>query len=174
MKKQDIVDDIKKITDEVISYVETLTYQEVTNSIDGKWSVNGNIEHLTKSIKPLTKALQVPKFLLSYKFGKMNRAFKSYDEVLTKYNTAISAGLTPTRNPFGPENDTTDRNYLLNDYKIQTKKLIKSLNSWDEKKLDIYVLPHPLIGKLSIREMLYFTHLHTNMHFETIKKISNE
>ena len=58
MKKQDIVDDIKKITDEVISYVETLTYQEVTNSIDGKWSVNGNIEHLTKLIKPLTKAIK--------------------------------------------------------------------------------------------------------------------
>ena len=172
MKKQEILDDIEKVTDEVISYVENLTEEEVTKAIDGKWSINGNIEHLTKSIKPLTKALKVPKFLLSYKFGKMNRESKSYDQVLNKYKTALSAGLTPSPNPFGPKDDSTDRTYILNDYRIETKKLIKSLNSWNEKKLDTYILPHPLIGKLSIREMLYFTHLHTNHHFETIKKMN--
>ena len=174
MKKQEILDNIQKITEEVISYVKNLTDEEVTKSIDGKWSINGNIEHLTKSIKPLPKAHKVPKFLLSFKFGKMNRESKSYDNVLNKYNKAMSDGLSPSPNPFGPDkNNNTDRNYILNDYKIQTKKLLKSLNSWNEKQLDTYILPHPVIGKLSIREMLYFTHLHTNIHFDTIKKMSS-
>ncbi|MFT7497720.1 MAG: hypothetical protein ACI8QP_000299 [Porticoccaceae bacterium] len=159
MKKQEILDDIKKITDVVISYVENLTDEEVKKSIGGKWSVNGNIEHLTKSIKPLTKAHKVPKFLLNYKFGKMNREGRSYEQVLNKYNKAMENNLAPSPNPFAPkENDTTDRNYILNDYKIETKKLLKSLNRWDEKDMDTYILPHPAIGKLSIREMLYFTH----------------
>jgi hypothetical protein len=173
MKKQEILDDIKKITDVVISYVENLTDEEVKKYIGGKWSVNGNIEHLTKSIKPLTKAHKVPKFLLNYKFGKMNREGRSYEQVLNKYNTALSSGLAPSPNPFGPKNDHTNRNYILNDYKIETKKFIKSLNSWTEKQLDTYILPHPVIGKLSIREMLYFTHLHTIHHSEIIKKINS-
>ena len=172
MKKQEILDDIQKITDEVISYVKNLTDEEVTKSIAGKWSVNGNIEHLTKSIKPLTKAHKIPKFLLSFKFGKMNRESKTYGQVLNKYKNALSAGLAPSPNPFGPKNDSTDRNYLLNDYIIETNKFVNSLSSWNEKQLDNYILPHPVIGKLSIREMLYFTHLHTNHHFETVKKMN--
>ena len=40
-----------------------------------------------------------------------------------------------------------------------------------KKQLDTYILPHPVIGKLSIREMLYFTHLHTVHHCEIIKKM---
>jgi hypothetical protein len=103
----------------------------------------------------------------------MNREGRSYEQVLNKYNTALSSGLAPSPNPFGPKNDHTNRNYILNDYKIETKKFIKSLNSWTEKQLDTYILPHPVIGKLSIREMLYFTHLHTIHHSEIIKKMNS-
>ena len=175
MMKQEIIDKIQEITNEVIVYVSKLSDEQVSKSVNEKWSVNGNIEHLIKSIKPLTKAHKVPKFLLRYKFGKMNRENRSYDQVLMKYKTAMSKGLAPSPNPFGPKpNDKTDRNFILNDYKIETEKFIKSLNSWNEKNLDTYVLPHPVLGKLSIRELLYFTHLHTKHHFETINNISNE
>ena len=34
---------------------------------------------------------------------------------------------------------------------------------WSEKKLDRYQAPHPALGKLTIREMLYFTIFH-NVH----------
>jgi uncharacterized damage-inducible protein DinB len=174
MNKQEILAEIQKVTDQVIGYVSKLTDEEVAKSIDGKWSVNGNIEHLVKSIKPITSAHKVPKFILGYKFGKMNRDIRSYAMILNKYNKAMENNLAPSPNPFAPkENDTTDRNYILNDYKIETKKLLKSLNRWDEKDMDTYILPHPAIGKLSIREMLYFTHQHTNHHFKIIKEMNS-
>jgi hypothetical protein len=172
MKKQEILNKIQKKTDEVLQYVEKLSDEKASKSIDNKWSVNGNVEHLISSIKPLTKALKVPKFLLSYKFGKMNRKSRTYEEVSTKYQTALDNNKAPSPNPFGPkENKNFDKEELLTEYIKETKKMIKSLNKWNESQLDIYILPHPLLGKLSIRELLFFTHYHTKSHLETIKKL---
>ena len=35
--------------------------------------------------------------------------------------------------------------------------------------LDKYVLPHPLLGKVTLREMLYFTIHHNEHHLELLK-----
>lgn len=175
MTKKEITDNIQIITNEVITEIEKLTEDKVSISINNKWSINGNLEHLISSIKPLTKAHKVPKFLLSYKFGKMNRKGRSYEEITAKYQTAMDNNKAPDPNPFGPK---STKNYsketLLIQYKKETEKLIKSLNKWNEKQMDTYILPHPVIGKLSIREMLYFTHYHTKSHLATIKNIINE
>ena len=171
MKKQEIINEIQNITDELITYVESLSEEQVSKSVDNKWSTNGNIEHLVLSIKPLTRAHKIPKFILGYKFGKMNRDTRSYNQISNKYENAMSKGLAPSPNPFAPkEKKVITKNELLKNYKKETLRLIKSLNSWSEKQMDIYILPHPAIGKLSIREMLYFTHFHTIHHFKIIKK----
>ena len=173
MNKLEIINSIQNITDEVIMYVEKLSETELLNSESDNWSISGNVEHLILSIQPLSKAHKIPKFLLKYKFGKMNREGRSYEQVLKKYQNAMSKGFAPSPNPFGPkENKTISKKELLKNYKKETHKLIKSLNSWNEKQIDTYILPHPAIGKLSIREMLYFTHLHTNHHFNIIKQIN--
>ena len=43
----------------------------------------------------------------------------------------------------------------------------------DEEDLDNYILPHPLIGKTTIREMLYFTIYHVQHHHKAIVDNSN-
>lgn len=35
------------------------------------------------------------------------------------------------------------------------------------------LLPHPLLGKLTVREFGYFTHYHTEHHFKNIQKAKN-
>ena len=53
-------------------------------------------------------------------------------------------------------------------------KLIQKLNSKTEMKseqeLDITLLPHPLLGKLTFREMLYFTAYHAEHHEKATRK----
>jgi hypothetical protein len=119
----------------------------------------------------LNKALRVPKFILNWKFGKMNRSSRSNEEILEKYTKELSKGFS-FPNPFGPKNKSDlHREKLIEEYQIETKRLIGSINNWNEDELDIYVLPHPLLGKLSIREMLYFTCLHTDHHYNTIRNL---
>lgn len=38
------------------------------------------------------------------------------------------------------------------------------VDSWTEQDLDTVLLPHPLLGKLTVREMLYFTIYHAQHH----------
>jgi hypothetical protein len=43
-------------------------------------------------------------------------------------------------------------------------KLCLSLDTYSEDELDQYILPHPLLGKLTLREMLFFTIYHVKHH----------
>ena len=167
--KKQIIQELNSITNELVNFYQDLPHEKSIKSTDGKWSIDDNIEHLINSIKPLTKALNVPKLILKWKFGKMNRDRKTAKEISDKYTRALSKGFS-IPNPFGPKNiGELDKNKLIKEYLFQTKRLIESLDNWSEDQLDIYILPHPLIGKLSIREMLYFTCLHTNHHLNTIR-----
>jgi hypothetical protein len=38
------------------------------------------------------------------------------------------------------------------------------MERWSEAELDAYRLPHPLLGRLSVREMMFFTLLHNRHH----------
>ena len=46
----------------------------------------------------------------------------------------------------------------------EVEALCSRLERMDEKQLDAYLLPHPLLGKLTLREMLYFTIYHVEHH----------
>jgi hypothetical protein len=45
-----------------------------------------------------------------------------------------------------------------------SKELILVAEKWDEGELDQYQLPHPTLGKRTIREMFYFTIFHNLRH----------
>jgi len=55
-------------------------------------------------------------------------------------------------------------------FRLEKKKLIKQINNWSEEKLDKCLIPHPLLGKLILREMLFFTNWHTQHHLNTLKE----
>ncbi len=44
------------------------------------------------------------------------------------------------------------------------KDLSKKIDKYSEVELDEYLLPHPLLGKLTVREMLFFTIHHVEQH----------
>lgn len=51
------------------------------------------------------------------------------------------------------------------------KKLITAINkNWSDPQLDQYLAPHPLLGKLTLRELGYFTIYHTEHHLNIIKE----
>ncbi|QLH34686.1 MAG: DinB family protein [Cyclobacteriaceae bacterium] len=55
----------------------------------------------------------------------------------------------------------------------EVNRLAAKLNRFSEAELDLYILPHPLLGKLTLREMIYFTCYHVQHHQElTTKNLS--
>jgi len=133
-----------------------------------KWSAAENVEHLVLSVKPLSLAFRLPKLVLRY-FGKPNRPCRTYQELVNRYHAKLSAGGKAT-SAFIPHPKASDRNALTAHFNRHNQKFLASLKNWNEPDLDRYLLPHPLLGKLIVREMLYFTIYHTQHHLRAIEK----
>jgi hypothetical protein len=66
--------------------------------------------------------------------------------------------------------DNKDKGVMLEAYKKSMNKLVDTIrNKWEDSKLDKYIAPHPLLGKITLRELCYFTIHHTYHHLEIIK-----
>jgi len=48
----------------------------------------------------------------------------------------------------------------------RVKQLGTNINTYSEQQLDTFILPHPLLGKVTLREMMYFTIYHAEHHLK--------
>lgn len=63
---------------------------------------------------------------------------------------------------------------LLAEWDKAAAKFIAALqNKTTENKLDNYLARHPLLGRVTLRELCYFTIYHTEHHLNIIKNILN-
>ena len=59
---------------------------------------------------------------------------------------------------------------LLDKFQKQGKKLVSTIGKWSDSDLDKYLLPHPLLGKMTIRELLLWTTYHNYHHLNNLKE----
>ena len=144
---------------------------------DGKWSVADNMQHLVLSTGTTTLAYKLPRFLVRWVGGKPNRTSRSFDEVLAKYNKKLadggktSARYVPVR--YAPRSGEMKlrKEILLARWNKVTSAFIAAVkNKRTEEDLDNYLARHPLLGKITLRELCYFTIFHTEHHLTSINK----
>ena len=130
------------------------------------WSPADNVRHLLKSNRPVLRALTTPKVLL-LGFGVGFQPSKSYAEVRERYRARLAAGVTAGRftpRPLASSDQTEERRGALMAALDETsEQLTNAVSRWREWQLDRFRLPHPALGKLTVREMLFFT-LYHNLH----------
>ncbi len=167
--KPQIIAALNEKVDAFNQYISSLNKEEFEASPNEKWSAGQNIDHLIRSIKPLQTAYRLPKFALSVMFGKTNRPSRTYDELVIKYKTKLAAGGRASGPFIPPAIGFEKKTELIKKYAAQKRRLIEKIKKQSEADLDIYILPHPLLGKLTLREMLYFTIHHNEHHLELLK-----
>ena len=154
------------------NYISPLGKEQFEATPNGKWSAGQNLDHLIRAIKPLQPAYSLPKIALRIMFGKTNRPSKTFDELVAKYKAKLAAGGRAS-GPFIPPFISFEKKHqLIKKYTLQKQKLIAKIERQSEKDLDVYILPHPLLGKVTLREMLYFTIHHNEHHLELLKNSS--
>ena len=57
-----------------------------------------------------------------------------------------------------------EKQYLINRLKVESKKLQYKTKKLSDKNLDTVILPHPLMGKMPVREIIMWTAYHTEHH----------
>ncbi|HMI77970.1 MAG TPA: DinB family protein [Ferruginibacter sp.] len=147
---------------------ETVLFQRPAN----KWSVAENIQHLVISTNTTTLAYSLPKFLVKWIGGTPNRNSRAYEEVKEKYYKKLSeGGQASGRFIPRPIEIKYGRQKLLDNWERATVKYINALAAKrSEKDLDSYLVKHPLLGRITLRELCYFTIFHTEHHLNSIHK----
>jgi len=167
--KPQITSALNENVDTFNNYISSLNKEQFEATPEGKWSAGQNLDHLIRAMKPLQSAYGLPKFALRIMFGKTNRPSKTYNELVAKYKAKLAAGGRASGPFIPPFISFEKKDELIKKYAEQKQKLITKIEKQSEKDLDVYILPHPLLGKVTLREMLYFTIHHNEHHFELLK-----
>lgn len=167
-QKDEIIQGLSDSFREVRDLVNQISNEQFLMKTGPKWSIAENLDHLIRSTKGLGAALKTPKVAL-LAFGVPKRPSRDFQGLVDKYNSKLAIGGAAT-GPYVPEkNSQFDQAKMLANWSMIGEKFNKRLSSWNEKNLDKYLLPHPLLGKLTIREMMFFTIHHNGHHLRSMK-----
>lgn len=170
MDKQLIKNKLYEKHNSFISYLDNLTNEEFLKSKNDKWTAGQQLEHIYLGVKPVRQLISLPGFLLKLIWGQANRKSKCYEDLVKKYLLKLENGGRATGR-FIPKTVGIENGKKLKiDLKNEIDKLVTKLDKFTEDELDKYILPHPLLGKLTLREMLYFTIYHVEHHQELTKR----
>ena len=171
MNKTEIISMMKKNHADFTAMIHSLNENDFCKHWEDKWTPGQQAEHIIKSVSPVVLAFYLPKIFLRILFGKANRESKTYEALVEKYHRKLAEGYkagaayTPKETAFSRKENIIH----LIDKKVEL--LNKKINACSEEELDTYILPHPLLGKLTLREMLYFTAYHVQHHHISVEKI---
>jgi hypothetical protein len=141
---------------------------EFTSSFPGKWTPGQHFQHIILSVSPVVFAFRLPTFVLKLLFGKTNRPSRSFEELVTKYKYKLAQGGRATGRFIPRPVSFAERERLVRKYNRKIEALHSLVAKTSEADLDNYILPHPLLGKLTLREMLYFTIHHVKHHHDLV------
>ena len=171
--KNEIVEALDKNVKAFNQFILSLNKEQFENTNDGKWSAGQNLDHLILAIKPLQPAFSLPGFILKTLFGKANRPSKSYEALVEKYKSKLASGGKASGRFIPKIILFAEKEILVKKYNRQKEKLIHKIKKQSEDKLDNYILPHPLLGKITLREMLFFTIYHNEHHLQIVTQRKN-
>jgi len=173
--KQDILDQLKKDAQDFASFCNAISDELFFRQPAEKWSIAQNVTHLITSANMTRLAYRLPKFMVRLYTGKPNRPSRTYDELVAKYNLKLQQGGRASGRFVAKAVDKKEgKETILADFSKAMDKLVTSMEkNWKDPQLDQYLAPHPLLGKLTLRELGYFTIYHTQHHLAIIKERLN-
>jgi len=172
MEKKEIVAILEAKHQDLFDWLDTTSDDQWMQGPEGRWTSGQHILHLADSAQLLNKALGYPKFLLKYKFGTSNRPSRAYQEVAKRYEERLaeSQERAAQYNIDLKVPSVGQRKQLRQKLEILNKKLQFKTNKLKDKHLDTLLLPHPLMGRMTLREIIMWTAHHTDHHVEILKQ----
>ncbi|MBL7731662.1 MAG: DinB family protein [Chitinophagaceae bacterium] len=171
---QDIVKFLRLSGTEFYEYCQGLPEEVLFAQPAGKWSAAQQVKHLIISANNTRLAYSLPKFIVRLVVGKPNRNSRNYDELVAKYTKKLQeGGRASARFVPKPVPASYGKEKLLQQFNTAMERLAVSIEKkWTDLLLDNYLAPHPLLGKITLRELGYFTIHHTHHHLKSIRALA--
>lgn len=164
---QQLTDDCQAFVNRVRDLSET----EFTEHITDKWSVAEVMQHLYLSARPVARLMAGPREVFS-QWGQAEAPSRTYDQIAAMYTKGLATGVkAPATASPRPEDMEVSKQEVMDRFMGVYQALTGALAGWSDRDLDTYRIPHPALGKLTVREMLYFTSIHTQHHLRSLKNL---
>ena len=172
--RDEIVAELERVHARGVAFWNALSTRVFFAPIGTAWSPADNVRHLTKSIAAVSAGLRVPRTLVALLFGRPPAASRTFEGVRDDYRRVLAAGGTagrfaPTPSRHGATPDV-DRARIMTAHRAAIGELRARVTRWSDADLDRHRFPHPLLGKLTVREMLLFTLYHNQHHVDGVQR----
>lgn len=147
-----------------VNVANLLTDEQLAQQRNGKWSVAEVMQHLYLSARPVVRLMSGPRAVFD-QWGTPDSPSKPYDEIAEAYRIALRSGRKALDNMSPRPEDTEQPRAVIDRFAAVYESLIEAIETWEEADFDRYQLPHPALGLITLREMVYFTSIHTQHHF---------
>jgi hypothetical protein len=175
MNKQEIADKLTEDHRKFVDFAVGLNKADFMFAANKKWTAGQQLDHILRGVSPVKTALSLPKLVPQLLFGKAKRDSNNYEMLVKNYQEKLAAGSKASGRFIPPEIGFAGRESLSDKLLKTVANLTEKLDNFTEAQLDEYVLPHPILGKLTIREMLYFTIYHVEHHHQNaVKNLGNK
>ncbi len=169
--KEEIIIELQDSYDALCTACLAITDEAFNVSKENKWTPAENIQHLITSTKMTAMAYTLPRFLHVMLYGKPGRTSHGYSKVIDNYVHKLEHGARAS-GVYVPKKVNYKRRELHNRLQVEGAKLVRAVrDKWTDEQLDQYVIKHPILGLLTIRELAYFTIYHNGHHLNTINTI---
>lgn len=169
MNKTEIKNTLEKRYTSFIKYINGLSDDEFLFFYQSKWTAEKQLKHIVLCINPLVQVFGKSKIKIEQNFGTTETKGRNYDQLKTNYLEKLNqGGKSPTQ--YVPqivsENEKTK---LVETLEKLIEKLNKEIEDFTEKELDRLYIPHPILGNISLREMLYNAIYHVEHHQKQVE-----
>lgn len=152
-----------------IDFISSLSNEDLMISHDNKWNPAQQLEHVYLCLRPVKLALSLPNIIPAILFGKSKKGSRTYESLVEAYQLKLkNGGKSPSI--YKPKKSVGDVDKLKRALMHLVNDISNKLSHFQENDLDSFLLPHPLLGKLTARELIFFALYHVGHHQKQIEK----
>jgi hypothetical protein len=152
-----------------IDFISSLSNEDLIQSQDNKWNPSQQLEHVYLCLRPVKLALSLPNIIPAILFGKSKKGSRTYESLVEAYQLKLkNGGKSPSM--YKPKKSVRDVDKLKIALMHLVNDISNKLSQFQENDLDGFLLPHPLLGKLTARELIFFALYHVGHHQKQIEK----
>lgn len=168
--KTQILEELRSSFAELLQICSQLNDDVFNTTRNNKWTPAENIQHLITATRITSVAFSLPKIFPVVLYGRPKRASHGFSKVVDKYLKQLNDGAKAT-GIYVPRKVNYSRTLLTEKLRAESEKLVNAIEQkWPDEDLDKYQIAHPILGRLTHRELCYFTIYHNGHHANTVRQ----
>ncbi len=156
--------------DEIASFFSALALDDFVGHANTEWRGSQTLEHLVKFMETMAQGTAMPREAMRKRWGYPEKPSGSLQDIRERYVQALANGAQSPEGYYPSAQASMQvadyRRDLLARWHSANDRLVHNLESWTEAELDDYCVLHPLLGKLTVRELLFCALCHNQGHLD--------